>query len=225
MDAPTKYTVTFAQMAIDFLPPDKRFPVIAALLRVFLFPLQYLHDILTGSYYDGSTDPDYSPGTYNKGDRVIFKKSVFESLIDGNTDAPDQITWYLVQDNFIGISERMKYNGQHIVLEYALNKWFGTTFRQPGEGISDIYTTTNPNLLNVFRSGGSNANSSITYANTSSEFSINDYSFSEIINLNLYVPAAVFSALSNNDGNREAIVRAFADKYIAGGIIYQVIPY
>jgi hypothetical protein len=129
-----------------------------------------------------------------------------------------------VQDNFIGVDERVKYNGHVILLEYALNKYFGTTFRQP-PNVSDIYLETFTKPKAVFVVGGGESNSSVTYFNRSSEFVINGYSFAAFHNMAIWVPLAVFNALDTDPDNREPIIRNYADQYIVAGITYEVKTY
>ena len=67
--------------------------------------------------------------------------------------------WYKIAPSYIGAQERAQYSAQKLVMEYALNRWFRTNFRQPtalqnGEistpygiwytPVSDIYITTKP---------------------------------------------------------------------------------
>lgn len=130
----TIYDIDFDQFAVQQLPPDKRFKRQVAWVRILLSVLQYLRDIWFGSYRTGSTAPTWvNSAPYAKYDLVKYSnKIIYESLIDNNSEVPTNTSaWRVAQLNFIGLSERILYNGQKIVLEWAMNKWFGTTFRQP----------------------------------------------------------------------------------------------
>lgn len=221
------FDIDFNKMGNALLPPDKRMPFQKAWVKVILSPLQWLRDTLFGDYKTGATYPPYSALTvYAKYERVIFRYSVYESLaeMNGGNDPLDTNYWMLTQENFIGVDERIKYNGHALELTNALNKYFGTTFRQP-PNVSDIYLHANSRPLSVFIVGGSNANSSVVYRNRSAEFIINDYTFAGFVNLTINVPLAVYNALDTDPANREQIIRNFADRYIAAGIKYEVNTY
>jgi hypothetical protein len=221
------YDVDYTDVGQQLLPPDKRWPRMSAWVKAILIPVQYLRDLVLGVYRLGSTDLQYAGAvTYAKGDRVVFRYAVYESLVDGNTgnDPLNTTYWVKVVDNFIGVNERVLYNGHTLILTYALNKYFGTTFRQPND-VSDIYLVNNAKPVAPFVSGATEAESSVTYANTSSEFVINAYDFDGYENLTIMVPVAVFNALDPDPSNREKIIRNFADRYIVAGITYNVETY
>lgn len=219
------YDVDYSKLGPQTLPPDKRGTVIVRVVNVLLSPIQWVRDLWMGSYRTGSNAQPWIPATYAKYARVLYKQRVYESLIDGNTDIPTvQTSWMMVQVNFIGVFERVLYNGTTIVLEYGLNKYFGTIFRQP-PNVSDIYMSAQEKPKNVFVVGGSEANSSVVFAGSSSGFVINSYSFGLYYNLIIYVPSSTYYALDPVPANCDKIIRNFADKYIFAGIIYQIIPY
>jgi len=222
---PDLYDINFDNQVQDLIPPDKRTTNFVTLLQSVAKPLQYVRDLIFDSYKKGATAPDYVAGVYAKYDQVVYNKSVYESLVDGNNVAPSDLTkWKLIQANFIGVDERILYNGGKLILEYALNKWFDTTFLQPPL-VSDIYLTTNPTLLSVFRVGYSEDESSSVADFASSENVFNDYLFTPSIGLTINIPVAVFNALGADDATREAVVRNFADKYVITGVFYDIQTY
>lgn len=221
------YDINYGTVGQQLLPPDKRGRYMSAWIRAILVPLQWLRDVRIGMYRDGSVDPPYLISTtYSKGNRVIYRYSVYESNVNGNlsNDPLNTTYWSKIQDSFIGILERLKYNGNVLVLTYALNKYFGTTFRQPNN-VSDIYLVANARPVSVFLVGDTEAQSSSIYYNTSTEFVVNAYSFAGYTNMNIMIPLAVFNALDTDPANREKIVRNFADQYIIAGVTYTVITY
>jgi hypothetical protein len=142
--------------------------------------------------------------------------------------------WFKIQDNFVGIEPRCKYNAQHILFEWALNEWFGTAFVNT-PGASDIFigpgspsdvvlyvgfTEVNSSLIVYGNGEAQTFIQAINIANTGDEFSIN-------------VPIAVANALTtetantvpNISANRENIIRQIADLYNYAGITYDVITY
>jgi hypothetical protein len=221
------YDVDYSTAGKQLLPPDKRHYNMVAWVKALLKPMQWLRDLWLGSYRTGSTDAPYLiTTTYNIGDRVVYKYAVYESVVNNNlgNDPLNTAYWVKVQDNFIGVMERVQYNGAVIILTYALNKYFGTVFRQPNN-VSDIYITANAKPTAVFVVGFSEGESSKVYSTASSEFVINSYTFSAYVNMAIHIPLAVYNALDSDPANREKIVRNFADQYIVAGITYEVITY
>lgn len=209
----------------DLLPVDYRVEPNISILKSLLKPLQWFNDLFFDSYKTGATATAYSAGTYNLGDQILFNKSVYESLIDSNTDAPTVSTsWMKIQDSFIGADERVLYTTSRLMLEYALNKWFGTTFRQPSVGTSDIYITLNVVPTPVFVSGINESESSTVSNLSSSQYVINDYSFTDINSFDINVPVAVYNALGDA-GNRDNIFRSFSNKYVCEGLFYAIVTY
>lgn len=223
----TLYDLYTDQQVIELLPPDKRYiRTVRWMQKVLKSTVQFLRDNLLDSYRNGSFAPLYEVGTYAYGYSVQYQKGVYISLINNNTDLPTvEASWYKIQDNFIGLGERILYSDRKIVLEYALNQWFNTIFKQPGAGTSDIYLTTNAQPLSPFLTGLINANSSLVYKDRSTEFIINSYDFGGTPNLTINIPVAVYNALSTIPTNREGIVRSFTDKYVTAGITYNIATY
>lgn len=221
---PDQYDVNFNQQIIEILPPNKRYiNTISFFSDLMTSGVQYLRDAVLGDYRNGSTAAAWSAGTYARGAKVTYKKGIYVSLSAGNSDIPGLTDkWYLQQTFFIGLDERLAYNGNNLVLTYALNRWFGTTFRQPGTGLSDIYITTNPIDANTFIVGFVSSESSVIGWTNSEQAITYNSSFGVQYNANVYVPAAVFAALGDA---AMALIRSFVDMYVYSGVIYQVITY
>jgi hypothetical protein len=222
----TIYDIDYSKYAVQMLPPDKRFTKQVAWVKILLSPIQYLRDLFFGSYRTGSTVSIWvNSSPYSKYAQVIYNKIVYESLINNNSDLPTVTTsWRVVQPNFIGLSERILYNGSKVVLEYALNKWFGTVFRQPNN-VSDIYITNNSISISPFRVGGLESISSTVNNLTSSEFIMQSYTLTVTANFTIHCPVAVYNALDTGMINNEKIFRAFVDRYIPAGVTYSITTY
>lgn len=221
------YDINYTGVGNQLLPPDKRGGYMRSFVKALFKPLQYLRDLILGDYRTGSTaNPFLISTTYAQGERVLFKASVYESLVDGNIghEPPNDAYWVRVQENFIGIFERVQYNGNVLMLTYALNKYFLTTFRQP-PNVSDIFLEAVPKPNDVFIVGFTEDESSVVYANSSTEVVIDGYTFSAYYNMIIWVPQAVYDALDTVPANREKIVRNFADRYVVAGVTYQVQTY
>ncbi len=214
------FDIDFNQQAVELMQPDKREPENKALWKTVLKPLQWARDMIFGIFKEGNTVPPYSPGSYNTYDQVKYNKAIYESLIDSNTDLPTTSNWFLVVENFIGTDERQKYNGQKLVLEYALNKEFDGVFRQPVTAInSDIYLTKLAPVLAGFRIGETEAGSSNVGADTSSDSIGGTYPFVQLNNFQINIPTALFSATN------DAAIRNFVDKYIPISLNYLIVQY
>lgn len=222
------YDINYSTLGSQLLPPDKRSKNLTAFVGILLSPVKWLRDLWFGTYRTGASYAQWAIGTtYAKYDRVIYKKAVYESKNDGNVGYLPTVAahWQQVQANFIGLSERVMYNGQCLVLTWALNKWFGTSFVQPpNTGSSDIYISNNTIPASVFVAGA-DGNSSYVFTDHSPQYVINDYTFAMVTNFTINVPSAVYAALSDTDAKREAIFRAFVNQYVPAGILYTIQTY
>jgi hypothetical protein len=229
-------------MIEQLLPPSKRKAVTLAYMNVFGGSMQYQRDLLFDTYADGYNGSAWAAGTYTIGQRARYiDHYVYEVIVASTTAVPTDTTkWTRITNNWIGVRERARYTGTKMVLEYALNKWFETTFRNPKvdgyaavadathEQFSDIYISNNAILVNQFQVAISTLNQpsfipknpfygvdGIPLIATA----LNPYAFT------IFVPLAVFNALAATNTERENIIRAFADKYVIAGIGYNVTTY
>lgn len=239
------YDINFTDVVWkELLPPDKRKKLMLAWGAALMKPLQWLHDLFFIEYADGFTGGIWdSIADYVKGNRVRYSDhKVYEALVDipGLDPAPNvNSNWLLIQENWVGVRERAKYNSRKLLLEYILNKWFDTEFRQPTAFTagtpdatafytpkSDIYITNTALLNNTFRAGIDEASSSFvsfTEAGAVDYVGI-DYSFTGSC-FTINVPLAIFNALGPNNTERENIIRQIVDKYNLAGMIYTVTTY
>lgn len=221
-------------IADNLIPEVKKKPKYIAWAYSLLRPIQLIWELLFRDYKNGSTYNLYnSLTTYNFGDRVInTNKSVYEATyLDANgvpqsfngVDPTNTVFWTLVNDNFIGVEERLKYNSQIILLEYALNRWYMV------DNTSDqIYIENNYNVNNAFVMGNSGQYSSAMANNSNAQnyFLGNAYTYPDVsYNYTIYVPLALFTTLGTSAANREYNVRSFVDKYNLAGIKYKVTTY
>lgn len=160
--------------------------------------------------------------------------------------------WIQVQPNFIGANERASYSCQKTIYEYALNKWFNTTFRQPltpdtSDSGSDIYITNNtinqPQFYFFPNTQGGSYYSLATYLSGiyPSKYFFPSNTFTQINDFSIYIPVAVYNALVTTTSpfgeapvtpgpttlgtKRNGIVRAFADLLCPAGANYNIITY
>lgn len=189
------FDINYFSKVTELNPPDKRFSINVAWMRSLIKPIQYLRDKILGDYRLGSSYPQWIAGTYAKNAVVIYKQVAYESLEDGNTDTPPSAKWVQYLPSFIGVDTRVKFNGQKLVLEYAMNQYYFTSFRQPPL-VSDIYITNSLPSVVGFIVGATEAYSSTSAQSDTagiSDWSIGSYAQYAIVrntyngNLRMYV--------------------------------------
>lgn len=219
---------------INALPPGYRQSKFVLFMQSLMFGLlwnQNAFDIFRRNvavpYYDNTA-------TYGLNDVVIFNFQVYISLKAANTaNSPDAspLWWYKIVDNFIGVNERVMYTGRKLTLEWALNKYFNTTFRQPDDPIaptnSDIYITPGVIAFPSFLVGTTEASSDSISTIDSSGWvaTIEVYAFASPFTFSINIPATVYTALGATNPIRDAVIRSFADLYVRCGANYSIIPY
>lgn len=225
-------------LTVNMLPPEQRKPHWKIMATALNSPNDRLYDLLT-SFMNGSIDLGYwiSTITYSAGDLVRTINGVYESLTDGNTGhaVSDPAYWLKVLDSFIGATERSKYNGRYLTLTWALNRHFGTTFRQPpypapygGSGTySDIYLTTDNIVDTSFVMFPNSERSSKMFPTFSTGwlFDTPVYANASTYRYTVHVPEAVFDALGDTDEVRKSVIRGIVDIYNVSGINYSIETY
>lgn len=205
------------------LPPDKRKPNFSVTVFSLLSGLKYNNDKYK-LYREGDLYiPWLSATSYSIDDVVTYQGMNYISLQNsnvGNRPIASPLYWLVINQSSIGADERVRYQPNKLIFEYALNRYFGTTFRQPDD-VSDIYITNASFFNQSFIVGGIESNSSIIYKGTSTGYVINDYfvqlGYSFVIN----IPASVYADLGGSD----TIVRNFADKIVPAGKNYIILTY
>lgn len=219
------YTLDY-NLAVESLNvPDKRTAVTTAFNKGLVAQIGNAHVQLFETYKDFIINSMWVAGFYNRKDLVKYGNSIFQANEDTTDEPTFSNAWIVVSSNFLGNDFRLKIRGEKLKLEYALNTWFSTTFRQPPL-VSDIYVVTNEILsAPVFRVGVIEIESSNVYSDFSNEFVINNYTFLDQYNLTIFVPIAVYNALATTNDARNSIIKNFADKYINAGITYNINTY
>lgn len=226
----TIYDIDFNLQAENLLPPDKRKPKLIGFLKSLVVAVQILRDWFFNYYADGFSGDFWAGGSgYSFGEQVIGPDNAVYELINplgitGVFTPPglDTTNWTKIQDIYIGIRERMRYNSRKIVLEFVLNKWF----RVDPLPADQIYIQNNNIYGTAFLMGNSGPTSS-TMANTSGAqqyFLGNAYSYG-LYGFTIFVPTAIFDALDPDPTNAENIIRTIANKYVIAGMLYNVVTY
>jgi hypothetical protein len=225
------YDVNFFQTAQELSPSFRRTKEeFEGLNAAFAEPMNDLNLIFKW-YREGSTAPDYSNVTvYNFGDVVKYAKVIYlrNEITDGYSAGiePTNFTFFTkIIDLFIGVDERVKYQSQKIVFEYALNRFFETTFRQPPL-VSDIYITRDFSDLTDFWIAETDiATATVGETDTDTTYVDEDETTRSAYDYVIKFPLAAYNALASTNPTREKIVRVFADKINAAGFKYIIQTY
>lgn len=215
------FDINFPQASQSLTPPELRKDKLVSFLKSLIAPQQYLHNLVFDDYANGSSYSGYSAtSAYTIGDRVTYiDRRTYENL-SGSTgvDPTDIYTWRFLNPIFIGARERVKYNAQIMVYEYALNRYFQTT---------GIYITNTPLIgpgMLIGLTGPFSSNISVGTSPSASY--INGY-FSGFTNYyyTIFVPNATFTGLSTTYFGSSQIIRSFADTLNLAGMRYSVSGY
>ncbi len=223
--------------AVNFLPPKKRLPIYKAWTKTLVKPLQVLYNTMFGTFKDGNAAAIYSGATaYVVGNQVKYTdKAVYQCWVASTGNLPTNTNyWFKIQDNFVGIEPRCKYNAQHILFEWALNEWFGTTFvNVPGD--SAIFIDAAAADLGAFYVGLTETESSyVVFDEPEATAFVQALNLTTAgVSFTINVPLITANALTtetantvpNISANRENIIRQIADLYNYAGITYNVITY
>ena len=99
---------------------------------------QSLINAATLPIYDSTGATVYSPGQFviNSATNYVYVclRTTSGAFINSNWayDAPISPNWKIYLPSFLGTNERILFNGNKTILEYALNQYFQTNFNQPG---------------------------------------------------------------------------------------------
>lgn len=230
--------IDFDKAAVNLLPTAQRTPFWVMFAKTLLSPVKWLYGVFKG-FMNGETFAAYNPlTTYALAAQVQYNFKTYESLKAANTSNQPDISplwWILRNGSFIGAVERAKYNGRYLQLTWALNREFGTTFRQPpypspygGSGtFSDIYITNTPLLYTPFVVGPTSGTSSFVgiIGNHSLVPVTPTYATASVYDFTINIPVAVYTDLGASADIRKAIVDTFVAKYAVSGTSWTIATY
>jgi hypothetical protein len=214
------------------MPPNKRLTKYLAWGKVLVYPLQWLHSRLFLDYKEGTIYLDWVVSTaYTKNTFVKYTNKSIYYCIQNHTSSSiitplDTEYWYKTQDSFIGVTERMKYNSQKIVFEYALNRWFGLTFVQPN-AISPIWINTPFIDTNSFLVSSNDENSAYAaYSGTEAlQYVGSTYDDTETASFTIHYPSTLPATLGITEAVLKQQISTLADKIKLSGTNYNLISY
>lgn len=226
-----EYDVNLAGQRLT--PITKRQDVRLAFLQCIAEPIQWARDNFFDSYLEGNSSSEWSNVTaYSRYDRVNYQNRIYECLEDNTGESPtNEDYWVQVVGDFRGAKERIKYNCQTIMLEWVLNKWFATTFRQPSTGLdSDFYIVNNPRDGSTFTVYEDSVNNESEYIASSvfqgtdfvEQWVFEDPQYSFGANFTVYYPVSVIPT-TNDDKYYQ--MTALINKYKLMGSTVDYISY
>jgi hypothetical protein len=222
---PDIYDIDYNTQYESLSPPNKRKPKLLAWGYSLMYPLQWLRDLFFDDYAKGTAYQDWDAVSgFAQFSRVRYSDLGNYECINPagavgalqnplNTDY-----WRKIQDNYIGANERVKYNSQIIVLEYALNRWFMNA------APSDlIYISTNVTTSQLLMGGSSATSGNLSnYSAYSSYFMGYTYSATQY-DFTVYFPIALYTALPPAlNADKDKMIRNVVDKYKLTGMNYDI---
>jgi signal peptidase I len=175
----------------------------------------------------------FSVKTFVLGDTIKYvDRSVYYCIVENTNGVPpvNFTYWEKLQDNFIGLDERIATTAQVIVLENILNKWFGTSFNYP-TAVNDVFLSSNIVDTDSFFYGVDEDESSSVYLTDSIQLDAINLGYADVeFNYDVNIPLAVYDGLSPDEATgytttKTAIASSFVSKYNQAGITFQIVTY
>ena len=217
------YDIDTENLVRDNTPQFKReqYPVLLRLIVGLLKPFTRLVNIL--KVYKEGTTTQWTAGNYAKGSIVAYNGQVFEAKLNTTGSTPDITSdWRLLTTMWRGAYEQQTYQSSTMMLEYALNRYWGLTY-SPTPMASSIYIVTNTLQDSVFAVATDSQFANVVGLQSSEGVVPVNYSVSNITtNFTIYVPFVWYLNLSFNADEK---IRAFADNYVAMGLTYNITTY
>jgi hypothetical protein len=214
------YECDFYLQAGRLTPIEKRQDVRLGLLESTSSPIQWNRDNFFDGYLEGDSASVWIIATsYSRYDRVNYQNRIYECTNDNTGELPTNTDyWVKVLDDFRGATERIKYNCQKLMIEWVLNKWFGTTFNQPSTLLnSDFYIENNVRFASPFTVPETTFRDGLYVSNAIFESSKNTTKY--VKNIPAYLPSQNFtvfyplSVIANTTDDEYYQMTALINKY------------
>lgn len=216
------YDIDTENFARDNTPQFKRerYPALLRFIVGLLKPFTRLISILK-VYKEGTTNL-WSAGTYQQGEIVAYNGQVFEAINTTTATPDDTANWRLIMNNWRGAYEMQTWSSSIMILEYALNTYWGLTYSTTPLA-SDIYVVTNVIPTPVFAVSPDSLTSDTIGLVGGDSYVALTYSVSSTPkSFTIHVPLAWYLTLSTNPDEK---IRAFADNYVCEGVTYSITTY
>ena len=228
------FDIDFYKFWVNNTPTQRRKPKRNARGKVYMRPLMWLREL---TYVDkmttGAGAVVWSVGaTYTELQKVVYNDNrQLYQVLEGATPPAgtlptDATYWRLLSTNWVGMDWQRKATAEKLKLEYYLNLYFGSTFRQPPL-VSDIYIQTTLANNYIFYAGISESeSSSVTYfgENINGAVWASNNPFSQY-NYTIYVPSALYASLGANNDIRNTKIREQVNPRNLQSITYTITTY
>lgn len=221
------YQFTISLFVDRNLPPDKRYEPMSNWVTALLSPIQYIQRMLYRFVY-GSTDSEFDILTsYSFGSFCVYQNKVYFKYTSGSsiTNYPplDLDNWYKVVDGKFGIEVKKNWYSGKLTLEYILNAYFGTTYINPLDGVSDIYIT-NPVRGDSYFTVYATPIGSPVYKSNKSLAAVYEgaVNINSVTSFTINVPIATHTPLGVDADSK---IKAVVKDYVYAGINYSVTTY
>lgn len=214
------YECDFNLQAGRLTPIAKRQDVRLGFMECLSEPIQWNRDNFFDEYLEGDSSAVWDVSTaYSRYDRVNYQNKIYECTNDNTGELPTNTDyWVKVVDDFRGATERIKYNCQKLMMEWVLNKWFSTTFRQPSTGLdSDFYIVNNVRFASpftvpetTFREGVYVSNAIFESSQRTTKYVKNIPAYMPSQNFTVYYPLSV---IANTTDDEYYQMVSLVDKY------------
>jgi len=211
------FDIDFYKFWVNNTPTQRRKPKRNARGKVYTRPLVWLRELVFTDLM--STGPGAvkwdATVQYNQLNKVVYNanKQLYQ-VLEGVTPPvgtlpTDEAYFRVLSTNWVGRVYQQQATAEKLKLEYYLNLYFFSSYRQPPL-VSDIYIETVPADDGAFIVGLTEQGSSaVTYLGDN----INGAIFADNItvlpyNFKVWVPSALFTALGTTLAEREAKVKA-----------------
>jgi hypothetical protein len=233
------YDVDYKQAIKELYPTHKRNAILLRKAYSLFGDNLNLIDTLFKYFRDGATCGNWdNTSVYDFQSLVVYQRKVYykNEYLTGyvaGVKPTDTTYWIKVLDDFIGISEKIYFGPQKIILEYALNRIFQTTFRQPPYDYadptkhSDIYIINNITTSSNENIGIDDTESaSISLNDAESDYAISlEDGDSTIKDFTVWVPNSVLASLASSPTDQKAIVSSVVTRYKLSGFLFDVQGY
>ena len=229
--------INWDNQAIQEIPNEHRTPNFIAWIQGFFSgTAKWLNKNFYNYCFGDLVNPVWNSAvTYSLNDVVVTYFGTWISIQNSNTANSPQSSptyWYQISTSYIGALEIASYNSQRMNMEFGLNKYFFTTYRNPTTivsggytPLSDIYITTvaisNLSFVSYTTEVGTSA-SFTNYSGSNAVFTGVVTGIDSSYQFIVHVPTGLATLLGVN---YDSIIRSKVDKVNPLGISYSIVLY
>lgn len=218
------YDINFTTLSNALNVPRLRKTKIVSFLNVLSNQLTNRRSKYFDYYVGGALPATFNIGAvYILGNKVIYGFRLYECVAPVQVvgEYPDtSVNFILMQNDFAGADERLKYTNQKVMLEYILNRYFNMATTLPKIYINNNFT--------VNFSGWLYKDDTLTMqvkkASSNSAYLLSgDYALPATQNdFTIHISAPLYAAISPTPATANLIIRNLVDKYNIVSVRYNI---